>query len=177
MILDGLVLTCAFLAFLHHGQLCFSTERVIVVKAVADQFKELLKQVAPTFTTGSGVSDRIIEASREKLIDAEKKGAQFLIGGPDKASASALQPTIVMGIKENMPLFDEEAFGPSFTLYVADDDAKAIAIANNTAYGLNAAVHSSNMQHALDVAKQIDTAQVHINSMTAHDERKSILLY
>ncbi|KAL4732968.1 ALDH-like protein [Aspergillus similis] len=161
---------CVTGAFLHHGQLCFSTERVIVVKAVADQFKELLKQIAPTFNTGSGVSERIIEASREKLIDAERKGAQFLVGGPDKASASALQPTIVMGVKDNMALFDEEAFGPSFTLYVADDDAEAIAIANNTVYGLNAAVHSSNMQHALDVAKQLDTAQVHINNMTAHDE-------
>lgn len=88
------------------------------------------------------------------------------------ASKSALKPTILMGVTRGMEISDEEAFGPSFSLYTAKDDAEAIRLANETRYGLNAAVHSTNMQHALEVAKEIDTAQIHVNSMTAHDERK-----
>lgn len=142
-----------------------------MIESVAEQFKELAKAAATKFTTGSGVADRILDASVEKLKDAESKGAKFLIGGPERASKSALKPTILTGVTKEMEIFDEEAFGPSFSLYVAKDDHEAVEMANRTQYGLNAAVHSSNMQHALEVAKQIDTAQTHINSMTAHDER------
>ncbi|CAK7237915.1 hypothetical protein SEUCBS140593_010198 [Sporothrix eucalyptigena] len=161
---------CVAGAFLHHGQLCFSTERVIVIKSIAEKFKELLKKAASTFVTGSGISDRIISSSKAKLADAESKGAKFLIGGPEMASDTALKATILTEVTSGMQIFDEEAFGPSFSLYIAEDDRQAIEMANNTQYGLNAAVHSTNIQHALDVAKEIDTAQVHINSMTAHDE-------
>ncbi|CAK7207574.1 hypothetical protein SEUCBS139899_010384 [Sporothrix eucalyptigena] len=143
---------------------------VIVIKSIAEKFKELLKKAASTFVTGSGISDRIISSSKAKLADAESKGAKFLIGGPEMASDTALIATILTEVTSGMQIFDEEAFGPSFSLYIAEDDRQAIEMANNTQYGLNAAVHSTNIQHALDVAKEIDTAQVHINSMTAHDE-------
>ena len=159
-------------AFLHHGQLCFSTERVIVIESIAEKFQQQLKQVAASFTTGSGISERIINSSLEKLRDAKEKGARFLVGGLEMASKSAPKPTIPMGVTRRMEISDEEAFGPSFSLYTAKDDAEAITLANETRYGLNAAVHSTNMQHALEVAQEIDTAQVHVNSMTAHDERK-----
>lgn len=159
-------------AFLHHGQLCFSTERVIVIESVAEKFQKLLQQFAPGFETGSGISERIISSSVSKLQDAKDKGAKFLVGGPDRASKTALKPTIVTGVTKSMQLADEEAFGPSFSLYIAKNDDEAIEMANDTQYGLNAAVHSSNMQHALEVAKQIETATIHVNCMTAHDERE-----
>ncbi|OCT50234.1 Vanillin dehydrogenase [Cladophialophora carrionii] len=161
---------CVAGAFLHHGQLCFSTERVIVVESVAKRFQELLKQKAPNFPPGSGVSQQILGASLDKLRDAQQKGATFLVGGPEMASHSSLVPTIVTGVTKEMQVSDEEAFGPSFSLSVAKDDREAIQMANDTKYGLNAAIHSTNMQHALEVAREIDTAQIHINSMTAHDE-------
>lgn len=125
------------------------------------------------FKTGSGVSERIINSSLEKLHDAQQKGAKFLVGGPEMASKTALKPTIITGVTKDMTVSDEEAFGPSFSLYVAENDLEAIEMANETSYGLNAAVHSTSMQHALEVAKEIDTGQIHVNSMTAHDERKS----
>ncbi len=128
--------------------------------------------MAPGFATGSGISDRIIGSSLAKLQDAGDKGARFLVGGPERASKSALKPTIVTGVTKTMHISDEEAFGPSFSLYVAEDDQEAIEMANDTQYGLNAAVHSTNMEHAIEVAKEIDTASIHINSMTAHDERE-----
>ena len=127
---------------------------------------------ASRFSTSSGVSERIVKASLEKLEDASAKGAGFLVGGPEMATRTSLKPTIVTDVTRDMSISDEEAFGPSFSLYVAKDDNEAIEMANDTSYGLNAAVHSTNMQHALEVAKELDTAQIHVNSMTAHDERK-----
>ncbi len=157
---------------LHHGQLCFSTERVIVIESVAEEFTEHLKRIVSKFKPTSGVTTRIIDASLDKLKDAEKKGAKFLVGGPERLSKSSLKPTIVTGVTKEMDLYDGEAFGPSFSLYVAKNDEEAIEMANATKYGLNAAVHSRDMHHALEVAKEIDTASVHVNNMTAHDERK-----
>jgi acyl-CoA reductase-like NAD-dependent aldehyde dehydrogenase len=71
-----------------------------------------------------------------------------------------------------MGIFDEEGFGPSVSLYIAEDDAQAVAMANDSVYGLNGAVFSQNMERALGVAREMDLAQVHINNMTPHDERK-----
>lgn len=71
-----------------------------------------------------------------------------------------------------MDLYDQEAFGPSAALYIAQDDAHAIEIANDTQYGLNAAIHTTNLHRALEMAKELETGQVHINNMTPHDERK-----
>jgi acyl-CoA reductase-like NAD-dependent aldehyde dehydrogenase len=161
------------IAFLHHGQLCFSTERIIVLEKIAPRFTELLKAAAEAFPISSGVNDRVVSSSRDKLIDAEQKGAKFLTGGTCYKTKSALTGTVVMNLKPEMQLYDDEGFGPSVSLYVARDDAHAIEIANDTAYGLNAAIHTTSMERALAVALEIDTAQIHVNSMTAHDERES----
>lgn len=160
-------------AFLHHGQLCFSTERVIVLKSVADEFKKILERTAADFVPGNAVTARMMDQSLQKLQDAKDKGAGFLVGGPEQSSKSGLKPTILTGVTPAMDIADEEAFGPSFSLYVAKDDEEAIEMANATKYGLNAAVHSTRMEHALAVAQELETAQVHVNSMTAHDERES----
>ncbi len=160
-------------AFLHHGQLCFSTEKVIVLEPVAARFQDLLVEEAINFETGSGVSQRILDSSLEKLRDAKEKGACFLIGGPELASSVSLKPTILAGVTKEMSIYDEEAFGPSFSVFIAKNDREAIEMANATKYGLNAAVHSKDMKHALDVAREIDSGSIHVNSMTAHDERRS----
>lgn len=157
---------------MHHGQWCFSTERVIVLESVAEEFSEILKQRATNFVSGGGVSERMVNAALDKLTDAQTKGAKFLVGGPEKLNKGTLRPTIVTGVTKDMFISDEESFGPSFSLYTAKTEDEAIEIANSTKYGLNAAIHSSDLMRALEVAKKIDTAQVHVNNMTAHDERK-----
>ena len=101
-------------AFMHHGQWCFSTERVIVLKAVADKFVEILKQMAPDFASGSGVSERMVTTALDKLKDAQVKGAKFLVGGPEKLDQSTIKPTIVTGITPDMLMADEETFGRKF---------------------------------------------------------------
>ena len=155
---------------LHHGQLCFSTERVIVQEKVAEKVKTLLVQAAQKFTPGTAATKAFAQASQAKLIDAQKQGAKFLIGGTEIVGEASLKPTILTGVTKSMIIKDEEAFGPSLSLYVAKDDAEAVEMANDTQYGLNAAVHSTDMYRALKVAQQLEYGSIHINNMTVHDE-------
>lgn len=87
-------------------------------------------------------------------------------------SAASLKPTVVTNIPKDARIRDEETFGPSVSVYVAEDDDDAIAIANDSAYGLSAAVHSENWEHAYKVARQLEYGQVHVNNMTTGDSRK-----
>jgi acyl-CoA reductase-like NAD-dependent aldehyde dehydrogenase len=118
------------------------------------------------------VSPRIVEASQKKLEDARSKDATFLVGGPGFSTPSSLKPTIVLGVTREMDLYNEESFGPSAALFIARDDTHAIEIAHDNQYGLNAAIHTKNLHRALEIAKELETGQVHVNNMTPHDERK-----
>ncbi|KAF2639687.1 aldehyde dehydrogenase [Massarina eburnea CBS 473.64] len=161
---------CAMGAVVDHGQVCFSTERIIVHKAVYDKFVAIL---SPIFSKMAKVGDAVTKQSAvhayDVLKDAQDKGAKFLIGGPEYLSETSLKPTLVTNVSREMRIFDEESFGPSATIYVAEDDADAIAKANDSAYGLNAAVHSKSWEHAYNVAKELEYGQVHINSLTTQD--------
>ena len=162
-------------AFLHHGQICFSTERIIVQENVAAQFQELLSQEAAGASGGNGVTLQMVQNSNAKLLYAQEKGAKFLVGGPSfDGKTPSLKPTIVSGVTEAMKIFDEESFGPSVSLYVVKDDQDAIDLANVSEYGLNAAVHSTNMERAIHVARALEVRQCHINNITKHDERECL---
>lgn len=108
------------------------------------------------------------------LKDAREKGAKFLVGGPEYMSDTSLKPTLVTNVSKDAHMFDEEMFGPSATVYAAKDDDDAIAKANDSAYGLNAAVHSTSWEHAYNVAKQLESGQVHINNVTTTDSGKTV---
>ena len=102
-------------------------------------------------------------------MDAQGKGAKFLVGGPEYLSPTSLRPTIVTNVPRDARIRDEETFGPSVSVYVAEDDDEAIEIANDSAYGLSAAVHSGSWEHAYKVATQLEYGQVHINNVTMAD--------
>lgn len=155
---------------MHHGQVCFSTERIIVLEPVAEKFCDLLKQKASTFVPGSGASASIVRKAYDNLVEAQAKGADFLVGGPKYVRSAELVPTIVQNVTEDMSLFDTESFGPSVSLYVAKDDKAAVKMANNSAYGLNVSVHTTNMQRAINIGRRLEFGQVHVNNLTTHNE-------
>ena len=135
---------------------------------------ELLKREAEDYSPGYGVTLQMAKNADARLIDAQQKGASFLIGGPSfNGVSSALKPTIVTGVKENMIIYDEESFGPSVSLYIVKDDREAIELVNASSYGLNAAVHAQNMTRGIDISRALEVGQVHINNITEHDERMS----
>ena len=128
-------------------------------------------ELAPKYSPGLPVNVRMSENANEKVADAEAKGAKVITGGSGYDSGKGLKLTILSGITKDMSIYDEETFGPSASLYTFKTDSDAIKIANNTSYGLTAAVHTTNMERGLELAREIEAAQIHINNITGYDER------
>ncbi|KAI7349164.1 aldehyde dehydrogenase [Hortaea werneckii] len=168
--LEKAAMLCAKGAVLHHGQICFSTERIIVLKSVAQQFQDLLVKAVANEPGGTAVHSGIAEKAQSILQDAKDHGNEFLVGGPEMAVENGLKPSIVLvdpkTNKDDLKIVDEETFGPSASLYVVEDDAEAIQLANRSAYGLNATIHSNNMERALKMGRELEYGQVHVNSIT-----------
>lgn len=171
-------LQCALGAFLHGGQICMSTERIIVHSSIVDKFKPALKATMDNLFSdkGMGVPQLVtalpVEKNKQLLSDAVSKGAGVVYGNPtdNEDSKTRMKPVILEKIKENMDIYHTESFGPTVSLYTVDSDEEAIKIANDTDYGLAAAVFTEDLRRGLRIAKQIETGAVHINSMTVHDE-------
>ncbi|MCE1186891.1 MAG: aldehyde dehydrogenase [Rhodocyclales bacterium] len=177
--LDEAVNAAAFGGYFNQGQICMSTDRIIVARSVADAFVaklavrlQGLRAGAPGSegcVLGAMVSPEAAARVAQLVTDAVAKGAR-LPTGPVQLDGAVLQPVLVDGLTPDMALYQEEAFGPVVTILRADDDEAAIALANDSAYGLSAAVFSANVGRALGVARRIESGICHINSSTVHDE-------
>jgi acyl-CoA reductase-like NAD-dependent aldehyde dehydrogenase len=177
--LDEAVKAAAFGAFMNQGQICMSTERIIVVDAVADAFAEKFKAKVSSMAVGDprdgmtplgAVVDAKTVAHCQSLIDdALAKGAQLLTGG--ETTQNVLMPAhVVSGVTQDMKLFRDESFGPVVGVIRARDEAHAIELANDTEYGLSAAVFTRDTARGLRVARQIKSGICHVNGPTVHDE-------
>lgn len=172
------VKAAAFGAFMNQGQICMSTERIIVVDAVADAFAAKLKEKVAgmrvgdprdgTAPLGAVVDQKTVQVVQELIDDALAKGAEKLTGG---AANGVLMPAHVIDrVMPTMKLFREESFGPVVALVRARDEAHAVLLANDTEYGLSAAVFTRDIARGLRVARQIKSGICHINGPTVHDE-------
>lgn len=176
--LDEAVAAAAFGAFMNQGQICMSTERIIVVDAVADAFLERFAAKAATLLPGDPtIGDAPLGALadpatadtvRSLLSDASGKGARVLTGGPGEGVL--IPATVVDGVDESMRLYRDESFGPIVAVIRARDTAHAVEIANDTAYGLTSSVFSTDLSEALRVAQSLAAGMCHINGPTVHDE-------
>ena len=176
--LDEAVKAAAFGAFMNQGQICMSTERIVVVEAVADAFVEKFAAKARTLVAGDpragktplgAVVDKAAAQKVQRLIDdAVAKGARQVSGGP--ADGVLMSAVVLDGVTPAMEIYAEESFGPSVSVIRVKDEAEAIAVANDTEYGLSAAVFTRDIARGLRVAKQIQSGICHINGPTVHDE-------
>lgn len=176
--LDDAVKAALFGAYVNAGQICMSTERLIVVDAVADEFVERLAARVRGLKTadprhgpvalGAVVDLRTVERCNALLQDALERGARLVAGGP--AESTLMPATLVDRVTPQMRLYHEETFGPlKGVVRVADTEA-AIACANDTEYGLAAAVHGRDTARAWRVAQRIRSGICHVNGPTVHDE-------
>jgi acyl-CoA reductase-like NAD-dependent aldehyde dehydrogenase len=163
---------CALGAVMNCGQICFSTERIIVLEAVAEKFQELLVEQMRGVdeVAGCAVSEAIAKHAEDVIRDAQDKGDVVLVGGvePNDAAAKSLKPTIVLDPTPESRIFDEETFGPSASLHVVKDDAAAIELANKSSYGLNATVWTKDMARFMRIARELEYGQVHANTISVY---------
>jgi acyl-CoA reductase-like NAD-dependent aldehyde dehydrogenase len=176
--LDEAVAAAAFGAFMNQGQICMSTERIIVVDAVADAFIE--KFAAKTLSMKAGdpraantplgavVDQKTVDHVTSLIEDAAAKGATVHGGGA--ADGVVMPAAAVVGVTEAMKLYREESFGPVVAVIRAADEADAIRLANDSEYGLSASVFTRDIARGLTVARQIKSGICHINGPTVHDE-------
>ena len=176
--LDAAVDATVFGAYANSGQVCMSTERLIVDEKVADQFAaKLAKRVAalPTgdprkgdFVLGSVVGRPTVERVQKLVNEAVAKGAKVLCGG--ESDGTIMQGIVVDKVTPQMSLWREETFGPQVSITRCKSDEEAVKLANDTEYGLSAAIFSKDIARALQLAKQIESGICHINGPTVHDE-------
>jgi acyl-CoA reductase-like NAD-dependent aldehyde dehydrogenase len=177
--IDGAVNAAVFGSFLYQGQICMSTERFVVDEAVADEFIARFAARASTLVTGDPKVDPacvvgpMINPSsavriNRMLTDATSKGAQVVAGG--LADGVVMPATIVDHVKPGMEIYDEETFGPVTTVVRVNGVDEAIRVANDTDYGLSAAVFGRDATRALEVARRIDAGCVHVNGATVQNE-------
>lgn len=146
------------------GQVCMCTERIIVQRSIADAFRPVLNATIKHIAGGGTGEVVVINAAavtknRNLVRDAVSKGGKVIAGDVDAPTASdtRLAPIVVEGVTREMDMYQEESFGPTVSLFVVDSDEEAIALANDTEYGLSAAVYTENLGRALKVAKGIDS--------------------
>ncbi len=177
--LDEAVQAAAFGSFFNQGQICMSTDRIIVREEIADEFVARLTEKARTLRAGKPgeegvalaamVDAQAAERVASMVQDAIDKGA-LVTTGETSVEGSIMQPAVIDGVKPEMLLYQEESFGPVVTVLRVDSDEEAIRLANDSDYGLSAAVFSRDIPRAMDVAKRIQSGICHINSSTVADE-------
>lgn len=175
---DDAVDAAAFGAFLHQGQICMSTRRVIVEKPIAEEFtKKFVIKISP-FRVGNPkepgtiigplINKQQLNQVKKSVEAAVRDGAKVLCGG--KSDGLCYYPTVLTNVKPGTPFTYEETFGPVVSIIEVKDEEEAIAIANGTMYGLSASVFTRDLAKGLAVAERIESGIVHINDQTVHDE-------
>lgn len=158
-------------AFLNQGQVCMSTDRVIVVEAVAEAFVARLAAGMARLRGGEEPGPMVSEANarrlEEMIREAEMRGARLVSGGTRRGNR--LEPTLLDQVEPGMRVYSEELFGPVLAVCRAVEVAEAISMANDSRYGLSTAIWSRNLPHALRLSRQIETGMCHINAPTVTD--------
>ena len=176
--LDAAVAAAAFGAYMNSGQVCMSTERIIVEERIGDAFMAKFNGKVSTLVAGnpslgqaplgSIIDPKAAARIRELIDDAVARGARLHQAAP--ADGTLLSAAVLDRVTPSMKIYAEESFGPVTTVVRAASEAEAIRLANDTEYGLSSAVFSRDIARALRVAEQLETGMCHINGATVHDE-------
>ena len=158
-------------SFANAGQICMSTERIIVDRAIADEFVALISRRAanlPAGLIGPVVDMKTVTRCNALIDDALTKGARLLCGG--KATSVQMDATLLDAVTRDMRIWSEESFGPVKAIIRVSGEEEALAVANESEYGLSSAVYSRDSARAWNVAQRLQTGICHINGPTVHDE-------
>jgi len=175
---EAAVDAAAFGAFLNQGQICMSTERIIVDEKIADAFAQKFVAKVKNLPCGDPRKGEVVfgavvgmptvERVHALVKEAVSRGAKVLLEGD--AQGTVMPAVIVDHVTPAMQIFRDESFGPSVSITRFKTVEEAIRLANDTEYGLAAAVFGRDVARAFEVAKRIDSGMCHINAPTVHDE-------
>ena len=175
--IDAAVAAAGFGAYMNQGQICMSTERIITVGDIGDAFVEAFAKKVKNLVAGdpgdgqaplgSLVSQAAADRVRELTADAVDKGATLIAGGGDK---TILNAAALDHVTSDMRLYSEESFGPVVAIIRAQTIDEAVTIANDSEFGLSAAVFGRDSTRAMAVARRIESGICHVNGPTVHDE-------
>ena len=176
--LDAAVAAAAFGAFMNQGQICMSTERIVVDDKVADAFVAKLATKAETLVAGDprkgntalGSLIGIEAASPDPGPDPGCRRQGRARRGRRQVEGTLMSATVVDDVNSSMRIYNEESFGPVVSIVRVNGVDEAVRVANDTEYGLSAAVFGRDIARALEVAKRIDSGICHVNGPTVHDE-------
>ncbi|MBN2715472.1 MAG: benzaldehyde dehydrogenase [Deltaproteobacteria bacterium] len=168
----------AFGAFFHQGQICMASGRVLVHEKVVGALTKIMVEKAGHLPVGDPMSGQVAlgplinERQAQKvdaiIQDSISAGATLEVGG--KRDGLFYSPTVLSGVKPGMRCFEEEIFGPVVNIVSFSSDDEAVALANNTEYGLAGAVISANISRARKIGEQLNVGLLHINDQTVVDE-------
>lgn len=176
--LEAAAAAASFGAFMNQGQICMSTERVIVDRSVAAEFTGLLAERAsqlvvgdpddPRTQLGPLVHEGAVAHVEALVADAVAHGATVVTGG--KPDGLYYPPTVLTGVTSAARVYSEESFGPLAPIIEVDGAAEAVRVANDSEFGLAAAIFTRDVGQGLVLAQQIQSGICHINGATVHDE-------
>jgi len=169
-------------AFTNAGQTCVSVERVYVAREVADRFITLCVSKAKRLRLGRGddpatdvgplIRERQVSIVERQVAEAAAQGAQVLCGGrrPDLPGLRGFfyEPTVITRVNHQMRLMREETFGPVLPIMVVENDAEAVAMANDSEFGLSASVWTSDRKRGERLARQIEAGAVMVNDCISY---------
>ncbi|MCP2288838.1 aldehyde dehydrogenase [Nocardia amikacinitolerans] len=178
--LDAAVPVIRALSLRNSGQVCSNKTRIVVARSLRDDLYDRLRAMIGTMPVGdpfdpaTEIGPLVSAAQRdrvESLVAAAKaEGTEVLVGGGRPEGLDRgwyVQPTVFADVDPNAGIAQEEVFGPVLTVHTFDTEAEAIAIANNSSYGLNGSVFAADPARALSVARHIRTGTVELNGTPA----------
>lgn len=165
-------------SFLHQGQICMATGRTLVHESIAEEFARRMAEKAGAMPVGDPTSGQValgplINASQcDRALglvnQTVSEGASLLSGGT--ADNLFFRPTVISGVRPGMALFSQEAFAPIIAITPFSSDEEAIALANDTDYGLSGAIITNSIARALAIGERLNVGLLHINDQTVNDE-------
>jgi len=168
-----------FGSFMHQGQICMSVEKILVQESIMQEFLERFKDRASRLKVGDPtkeldhiigplINDRQVIRVKSQIDDAVAKGGKIVLGG--KVEGRYVEPTIITDVTSDMTLYQDETFGPVVSVIPFSTDEEAIAIANDTEYGLSSGVITKDEYRGLEIAQKLETGMCHINCSSVNDE-------
>jgi len=168
-----------FGSFMHQGQICMSVEKILVQERIFEEFlKQFVERAAKlkvgdpmaddSNVIGPLINDRQVAQIKEQIDDAVAKGANVVQGGG--ITGRFVEPTILTNVTADMKVYREETFGPVIPVIPFRTDDEAVALANDTEFGLSSGVITRNENRGLAIAQRLETGMCHINCSSVNDE-------